>query len=278
MKRVVKFFGRVKLFDFLIAFLLFVLAVSFLVFFFRQSKFLVVKLKITEKNVLYAQTTPPYWFVYLFKEGMREVDGLGRTTAEVVEVYFYDSSPTNKAVYLTVKLRTTYNSRTKEHQYKGMTVAVGEGLRINLPKVLAEGLVVEVEGKENPYEEVSLQVRTQLIEERPVFSETTGVEVFVADSIEVGDKVLDSSGKAIAEVLEKEAFPARKITFDDRGNIYQKLDPRLKDVFLKLKVRAKKINNEYYFADDVRIKVDLVLPLHFQGVSIYPTIIEISKI
>lgn len=280
MKKIVKFFKSFKAFDFVITFLLIFLAIAFFLFFFRQSKFLTVKMKITEKNVLYASTTPPSWFVYLFKEGMVEKDGFGRVNAQVADVYFYDTTPTNKAVYLTIKLRTTYNNRSREYKYKGTTVAVGEGLRINLEKILVEGLIVEVEGLENPYEEVYFQVKARLMENTTssVFSETTGVEPFVAESIKIGDKVFDSSGKLMAEVVEKEVLPAQKNTFDDKGNVYSKTDPRKKDVFLKLKVRAKKINNEFYFFDDIRIKVGQSLPLHFPNISLYPVITEIKQI
>jgi len=278
MKKLTKFFKEFKLFDILIIVLFLILAAAFFVFFFRQSKYLTIKLKVTEKNVLYASSTPPSWFVYLFKPGMKEKDGLGRTVAEVLDVYFYETAPANKAVYLTMKLRTTYNSRSHEYIYEGTAVAIGEGLRINLEKILAEGLVVEVEGLENPYEEVYFQIKGRLFEIAPIFSETTGVEPFVAESIKVGDKVFDSSGKLMAEILEKEVLPAQKNTFDDKGNVYLKFDPRRKDVFLKLKVKAKKINNEFYFFDDIRIKVAQPLPLHFPNISIYPVITEIKQI
>jgi len=277
-KKLTKFLAKLRLFDILIVCLFLILAAAFFVFFFRQSKYLTVKLKVTEKNVLYATTTPPSWFVYLFKPGMKEKDGLGRTNAEVLDVYFYDTSPTNKAVYLTLKLRTTYNGRSKEYKYKGTTVGIGEGIRVNLDKILAEGLVVDVDGLKGDYEEVYFQVRARLVDNSPVFSETTGVEPYLAEAIKVGDKIFDSSGKVMVEVLNKEVLPAQKNTFDDKGNVYQKFDPRKKDVYLTLKVRTKKINNEYYFFDDVRVKIDQILPLHFQKVSLYPIIIDLKQI
>lgn len=266
---------NLKFFDFLVISLFIVLGISFFFFFFRQSKYITVKLKITEKNVLYAYSAPPSWFVYLFKEGMKERDGLGRVNAEVLDVYFYDTTPANKAVYLTLKLRATYSSRSRGYKYKGKVVAAGEGLRINLEKILAEGLIVEVEGMESPFEEVHLQVKAQIVEIDRVFSETTGTEAYIADAIRVGDKVFDSSGRFMAEVMEKKVQPAQKNTFDDKGNVYQRFDPRKKDIFLTLKVRAKKINNEFYFFDDVRIKVSGDLPFHFKDISIYPVVTEI---
>lgn len=278
MKKKLSFFKKLQFFDYLVAGFFLLLAGAFFIFFFRKGRYLTVRVKVTERNVLYASSTPPSWFVYLFKKGMKEKDGLGRLSAEITDVYFYDSKINKKAVYLTLKLRTTYNRRTGEYKYKGIPVVVGEGLRINFEKILVEGLIVEVEGLKNPYEEVYFKVKVQLQEKNQVFSETTGVDPFVAEAIKVGDKVFDSKGEVVAEVLTKEIYPAKKNTFDARGNVYQKTDPRLKDVFLTLRIKAKKIHNEFYFLDDIRLKVNSVIPLHFRNLSIWPIITEISKI
>jgi hypothetical protein len=282
MKKLIKFFKKFKLFDILIITLFLILTVAFFVFFFRQSKYLTIKLKVSEKNILYSWSTPPFWFANLFKPGMKGKDGLGRTNVEILDVYSYESAPANKAVYLTLRLRATYNTRSQEYIYEGTPLAVGDGLRINFGEIIAEGLVVEADNLKNPYEETFLEIDTQYFNFNvnnlnSVFSETTGIEPFVADSVKIGDQVLDSSGKVMAEVIGKEVLPAKKNTFDDKGNVYLKFDPRKKDLFLRLKIRVKKINNEFYFFDDVRIKVDQILPLHFSAVSIYPVITGVRQ-
>lgn len=269
------FFKKIQLFDCLFVSVFLLIVAAFFIFLFRKSDYLNVRLKITDKNILYAYSSPQSWFVYLFKKGMVGKDSLGRVNAEIIDVYYYDTSPSTKAVYLAIKLRTAYTSRSQEYRFKGTPVAIGEGLRINFGKILAEGLIVGIEGLENPYEQVDLKVKTRLMDNSPNFLETTGVELFVAEAIRIGDKIFDSSGKIMAEIIDKKVLPAQKNTFDDRGNVYQSLDPRKKDVFLTLKVKAKKINNEYYFFDDLRIKVNENLPLHFKNLSVYPVIIEI---
>lgn len=280
MKR--NFFNRIShkfnFFDYVLFGLFAIASIGLFIFLFRKNSYVTIKLKVTEKSVLYANTTPPYWFVYLFKKGMKEADGLGRSTAEVTDVYFYESSPTTKSVYLTIKLRTTYNPRTQEYKYKGTTVSVGEGIRINLGTIVAEGLITEVESLKNPYSYVSLLVNAVIQDNNQVFSETTGVDEFVADAVNVGNKVYDSQGEAIAEILEKKVLPAQKNTTDALGNSYMKTDPRKKDVFLTLKVRAKKIYNELYFLDDIRLKVWLGIPLQFEHITIWPTITNFSVI
>lgn len=266
---------KLQLFDYFVIGLFLLFGLAFFIFFFRENKYLTVKVKITEKNVLYAFSTPPSWFVYLFKQGMVKKDGLGRVNAEISDVYYYDTSPSTKAVYLTLRLRVTYNSRSQSYTYEGTPVAVGEGLRVSFGKILADGLIVSVEGLDNPYEEVYLRVKARLIENPPNFSETTGIESYIGEAIKVGDKIFDSQGKMMAELLDKKVLSAQKSTFDDRGNVYQRFDPRKEDVFLTLKVRAQKTNDELYFFDDVRIKVNEQIPLHFKTVSIYPVITEI---
>jgi hypothetical protein len=276
MKVIFKKFKKLKIFDWVLILIFLFLAIGFFAFFFRQSKPLTVRLKITEKNVLYINSTPPSWFVYLFKTGMSEKDGFGRVNAEVLDVYFYETAPAHKAVYLTLNLKTTYNGRSKEYKYKGNPVVVGESLRVNLDGVLAEGLIVGIEETEDQFGYDWLKVRTRLMENS--FSETTGVEPFIAESVHIGDEVLDSTGELMAEILSKEVFPAQKNTFDDKGNVYQRSDPRKKDVFLTLKVRTRRINNEYYFFDDIQLKVGQMLPLNFANISVYPMVTNIEKI
>ncbi len=271
-------FKRFQLFDYIILASFSLLTVAFFIFFFRKSHYLTVKVKITEKNILYANTDSPSWFAYLFKKGMKEKDGLGRVKAEVMDVYFYDNSIDKKAVYLTLKLKTTYNNRTGENKYEGTSVVIGEGLRIKLEKILVEGLIVEIEGLKNPYEEVNFLVQAKLLDYNSTFSETTGVENFISDNINIGDKVFDSNNQIVAEIVDKKVYPAQKNTFDNSGNVYGKFDPRLKDVFLTIKLTTKKINNEYFFLDDISLKTNRTIPLHLQNISVWPMITEISEI
>lgn len=272
-----EFYKKLHLVDYLLLSIFFFLAIAFLIFFFRSGEYVKVTVKVTDKNVLYSQSTPPSWFVYLFKKGMKTKDGLGRTNAEIMDVYYYDSDLDQKAVYLTLSLRAVLNNRTGQYKYEGNPLSVGEGLRINLEKMLIDGLIVEVEGLDSLYEDVFYILKTQLINENSVFLESTGVEPFVAEAIKVGDKIFDSKGDIIVEVLKKDVYPAKKNTFDNFGNIRQNLDPRRKDVNLTLKVRTKKIFNEAYFLDDIRLKVNNTIPLHFENISIWPTVTEIQE-
>lgn len=273
----INFFKKLQLFDYLIIILFGIFAVAFFIFFFRKSDYITAVIKITDKNILYADSRSPSWFVYLLKPGMSQKDGLGKINAEILDVYYYDTSPDKKAVYVTLKLKTVYSSKNNSYKYQGEPVVIGGALKINLERVLVEGLVVEVQGLKNSYEEKILRVKTKLTNTDSTYSETEGVDPYVADAVSVGDKVYDSSGRVMVEVLEKEVLPAQKNTFDDRGNVYLKSDPQKKAVLLTLKISTKKINNEYYFFDEIPVKVGTYLPTHFKSISLYPVITQIFK-
>jgi len=276
-----KYLSRMKLVDKLIVLALIIGALGFVVFFFRKTETISIELKVTEQDVLYANSAAPSWFANLFKPGIKTKDGLGRTIAEVTRVYSYDEvhpynrDPSKKALYITMDVATTYNSRTGEYKFRGTTLAVGEAFRISLGNLLVQGLITDIEGLDNPYQEREVLVETVLQETYQPFAETTGVDDFIVEAINEGDQVFDSEGSPVVTVVEKRVTPAEKNTFDDRGNVYLRQDPRKNDLYLTLRVKANEINGELYFFDNLRLQINSAIPLHFENISIYPMITKI---
>lgn len=266
------------LFDFLMIAFLILIIVFFGVFFSRKTKYLEVTVKITEDNILYASNNPQAWFVYLFKPGMKEKNGLGQISAEVKKVYFYDISEAKKAAYINLKLRTNYNRQSQNYSYKGKSLLVGSPIKIELQDVLIEGLVTAIEGLPDPRKEVELIVKSQIFGDNSVFPETNGIPAFLADAVKVGDKFYDSENKAVVTILEKTEEPAKKITTNDKGEVFLRRDPLKKDVYLTLKLLAKQINNEYFLFDDLQIKIGDGIPILTESYSVWPTITEFVKI
>lgn len=269
-----KFIQKLQLFDYVILGVFALLAISFAIFFLRQDKFITVKVKITDQVIPNSYGAPPSWFAYFFKKGMKEKDGLGRTTVEIIDVYHYNTERDKRTVYLTTQIRAVYNSRTGEYRYKGSPLSIGNIIRINFEQIYFEGLVVESDFLPDPYKYEDIVVKAE-IQEYTSFPNTTGVDQYVADSLIIGDKVYDSSGKTIAEILSKEVTPAKISTIDQYGNIYLKRDPRRKDITLNLKLWVKRVENQLFFLDDRRVAVWENLPLNFSSITIWPTITEI---
>jgi len=265
------------LFDFLMIGFLILIIVFFAVFFSRKTKYLEVTIKITENSILYAKNNPQAWFVYLFKPGMKEKNGLGQTSAEVEKVYFYDVSEAKKAAYIDLKLKTNYNRQSQNYSYKGKALLVGSPIKIELQDVLIEGLVTAVEGLPDPRKEVELIVKSQILENNLVFPETNGIPIFLADAVKVGDKFYNSENKAVVTVLEKNEELAKKIVTNDKGEVFLRRDPLKKDVYLTLKLLAKQTNNEYFLFDDLQIKIGNGIPILTESYSVWPVITEFVK-
>jgi hypothetical protein len=265
----------------IIAILLTVTVMAF--FFLRRSKYLTVVVKVTGQNVLYAWDSPPSWFVYYFREGMVAKDGLGRNSAEITEIYRYDTGPNNKALYLTLELKADYSKGSGKYSYEGKPLIIGAPIKIEFQDILAEGLVTYIEGLPDVTKTREMLVETRIIWQNEVFPETSGVPVYMAEAIGVGEQTKDSLGNVLITIVNKRVEPAEKIVTDDQGNLFVNRDPLKKDVFLTLKLRVKEVEsesnyNEYYLFDDVRVKIDSSIPIHLENISIYPRVTKILEV
>lgn len=273
-----KIIHKLNLIDYLFIVASGVILIVFLIIFFRKSDYLTVELKVTDRNVLYARGSPPTWYAGLFKNGMSKKDAFGRVTAEITDVYSYDTGPTLKAVYLTLKLKTVYSKSNNEYKYEGTTVAVGEGLRIALNKLLVEGLITRVEGMERLGKDKEVRVETVLDYSNFIYQEVEGVKKYFADAIIIGEEIKNSRGEVVARLVDKKVSPAQRYTFDDSGKIHLNNDPGFWAVRMSLWLRVKEIDGRLYFLDDNPLMISNVLPLHFNKVDLYPNIVSFEVI
>lgn len=273
---------KLSFFDKLLVALFFLIAAAVFTFFFRKTSYITVRVRVTERDVIWAYSNPPSWYVTLFKKGMKEKNSLGITTAEITDVYFYNSLTQTddvmqkKTIYLTIRLRTTYNKRSGEYKYNGSNVSVGEALKINFGTMLVFGLVTDVEGLVNPYKAVYPVVRVQIKEANSVYLGTSGTDQFIADSLHDGDTIVDSRGQVVVEVLKKEVYPAKTITFDSWGVPHEYVHPLKKDIYLTIRIMAKQIANELYYFDEFALKVGSYIPLNFPTLNVKGQIAEIT--
>ncbi len=262
-----------SLFDFLILTAVFLTAVFLAFFFLRKSKYVTVVVKVTNKNVLYSWDNPPSWFSYYFKEGVAAKDGLGRKTAEIKKVYRYDTDPSHKALYLTLKLKANYSHGTGKLSYEGTPLIIGTPIKIDFQNILTEGLVTYIEGIEDDRVNKEMLVRVQVKDQ----------EAFVARAINSGAEIKDSLGNNLITVLEKRVEPALKSIPDNWGNLVASRDPLKKDIYLTLRLKVREESNqinehEYYLFDDVRVNIATIIPLHFKNVEVYSEVIEILEV
>lgn len=260
---------RAKFFDILIMTTFAVIAASLFLLLFRTKKERQVVVKVYEESVVWPNKGVSPWFANLFYQGMEEKNSLGKPMAEVVGVRSYDTEPAKKAVYLTLKLKTVFTPGERQYTYKGKNVLIGSTISLFLDQVFVEGLITDIEEFKKPYPQVKLIVNAKIIKQDPTFPETTGVDPYIAAAINQGDQIKDSLGKAVLKVTDKKVEAADKIVVTDRGEVFLQKDPVKKDVYLTLEVLASKINNRYYFFDDIPILIGESIPIHLDKISLY---------
>lgn len=249
--------------------------IIFALLFFRKSSYITATVTIGEDSVVYGNflnTGPKNWFANSFHKGQVEKDGLGRIRAEVLSVYTYDKTPTNKAVYLNVKLNTVYSRGSNTYTYNGLPVLVGSPIKLNLDNVHAEGLVTEVQGFPGQVTPQVIRLETQLGDQETNFLQTAATKSYIADAVHIGDTVKDGDGNTIIKIIDKRVVPATATITTSDGRLVTTQDPVRKDVFLTLEVTVKKVNGKYYFLTDIPVLVDRQIPVNTSVVSIFPTV------
>lgn len=256
--------------------------IFFAYIFFRKSSYLTVTIKVGEENILYgpwlANIGTRVWFNQLFYEGMTEVDGIGRTKAEVLYIHSYDKLPSRKAVYMTIKLKVVYNRASNQFTFKGNKVLIGTPIRLELDSLLVEGLVTHIEGVDDPREKVTLIIEAQVREETPTFPETSGTREYVAQAIKSTEEVKDDQGNIIIKFLDTKVENAKKIVTTSDGRVIVQTNPLRKDVYLTLQVEAIKIHNRYFLFDDIPLLIGHGIPINSPTLSIWPEVTEITEI
>ncbi|MBI3385810.1 hypothetical protein HY031_01865 [Candidatus Gottesmanbacteria bacterium] len=251
----------------------------------RRAEYVTITVRISNRELQYNDEGAPSPLVtQLFQPGIAGKDALGRVNAEIVDVESFPKPQTTsygakETVYVSVKLVASYSGRTATYKYKGDTIELGNWIRIEIGPVVVEGIVYDIDGRFQKTERQTMTVKAQLKTEDPVersiFSNTTGVDSYIADAIHVGDSMVDSHGQILAKVLEKTAVPASTLTTDSYGNVYNRPNPRKYDVFLTLELHVKKLKGDIFFLDDQPVKVNTRLPLFFSSISIEPRVTEI---
>jgi hypothetical protein len=250
-------------------------------FFYRKSEYVNIRVRVTELNVLYATNNPKFWYADRFKVGDVERDTLGRVLAEVVDVDTFNYDKDTKAVYLDLRVRATYDSRTKIYSLRGKPLVFGIPITFNLSGITFQGIVTEFP---NSNFQINLRIKESLarvvvrgINENA--NDENGdkrfTEPVAVESIKKGDKIVDSRGSSLAEVVDITLRPAQRITTDDRGNLLLRFDPYYKDAFITLKLRTKVVDNSAYVFDYLPLRLGEELPLSFGTTYVKGEVIQL---
>lgn len=270
MSRKYKFLSWFTFFDAIALSVLVSLAIVFFLFFYRKSQTIDIKVKITDQEVIYAGTNPKNWYADKFQIGDAELDGLGRKQAEIIKVDKIQTTPTNKAVYVTLRVRSLFDTRSRSYSVRGKPISFGTPLRFTLSKVSFDGIVTDFPNAEFDEKTTFGQQEIKTL--------ARGVEPKIAATVRVGQIITDSNNKTLAEVLEVNITPAERVTQTDSGELLLRRDPLYKDLEVVLKVQSRLIERQLHIFDDIPLKIGEVVPLNFDNFSLFPFVTEIQKL
>lgn len=284
-KRKIKFFKKISLVDYLGLFLVAFLGIAFLFFFMRKSTYVNIRIKITDQDVLYAWTNPRSSYSDRFIVGDTETDGFGRVDAKIINVEKFNITSSQKVVYLDINLKTTFDKRTGLYYAKGKPLVYGTSLRFNFNQVLFDGIVTELpEPYRKKYYDYKYYEVKALVKGVQNYFNTQGglmaslIEPEVVRTIKIADSIKNSNGDVLIEVEDIKFTPSVRIVTNDRGEIFKVNDPVYIDGQITLKVKAKVIRNETYVLDDIPLKIGETIPLVFDKLTIYPTVLSFKAI
>jgi hypothetical protein len=261
---------RINLIDWTIIISLCLVVSTFFLFFYRKSTYITIKLKVTDQEVLTAFHTPNTNYALQFHVGDTERDSVGRVVTEIVGVESYPLNPENRVVFLELKVRSTYDSRTKMYSAKGKNINYGTPMRFNLSNVTFDGYVVEAPSLvQNNIKPVSVEVETLL----------RGVDPSLVKEIKAGDEVKDSKGIVLAKILTVSSEPAEQVTQNVQGELLLRKNPFYKDVKITLQLRAHKVNDKNILSfNEIPLTVGGEIPFSTLYYTMYPSVQTIKSI
>jgi hypothetical protein len=272
------YFTKIKPLDYVIIIAILIASLGLLFFFFRSGQTITIRVKVTDKDVLYSKNNPSPWFAERFQEGDVEYDSLGKVISKILRVDKLDMSESQynlqENVYLTIQTKATYDTRTKSYSLKNQKLVFGSPVRFIFSKVQFDGIVTDVEEIPHFYTSKTLTVDASFRDASRSYADTYGVPDYIASALKEGDEIRDSNGEVIVKILKINKGPARR-TITNGRQIINAFDPNLYDVSYTLQIKTKLIDQQPYYSDTIPIKIGNVLHLNFNNVYVWPTITKI---
>ncbi len=258
-----------------------ILSIAFF-FFLRKSDYAYITLRVSQTDTLNTYNDmPATWYIEKIQPGLKETDGLGQESVVIQRVHRVKSNNLNQDFYVDMKVKSVFNSRTKQYSYNGSTLLVGSFQTFKLQSLLLNGVVVNVQGNDNPPETKTFVLKGFL---NPVNNDdqfglansiSDGVQSYIVDSLEKGLTVTDGDGQTVAEIISIDKRPAKR-QFVYQNAFISVPDPDREHVEMTVKVKASKINDAYFYKSESPMLVNSVLYFSFPKSNVNFTVTSLS--
>jgi len=274
---IIKAKKKLIIIDWIFIFFGLLLLVGFYFFFKRETRYIKIKVKVTDEHILYAGTNPINQYAHSFKVGDQTKDELGRPVAQITSVERIRNVKDRQIVYVTLEVKSVYNPRTEKYSLQGKDIIFGEMVEFNLSNVKFSGLIVDFPGYSEwiKAKKEEVVVESKIRYESREYSDIYGIPIYLANQIDEGVVSKSSQGEPLAEVLEVSFAPAKRTVVSNTGIVKTVNDPELVDVSLKVKLYTKIIGGERYMFDYLPVLVDQSFPLYINDALVSPVITKI---
>jgi hypothetical protein len=267
LKRLISLKKNITVFDVVLLTVICVLGIGFFLFFYRTSTYVNITVRVTDQDVLYAQTQPQNWYANRFAIGDVERDSVGNVIAEIIDVHVTPVESNRSIVYITLRVKSVYDSRTKLYSLRGKPIIFGNAFRFTMQNVVFDGIVTKAPKSSEAGIEKNIRITALM----------RGIEPYVAEALKKDMMVKSSTGTILAKILDVNIKPAEVVTQNLYGDLLLKNDPLYKDVIVSVEVLSL-LENDVYYAFDKPIAVGEPIALNFGHISIYPFITSIEPL
>ncbi len=260
---------KIRLFDVTFIAIAIISLIIFFLVFKRETVFITIRAKMIDNDE----------FTIGYVLGDKEIDEIGRTISEIVNIDSYKVGPFEQAVYLDIKLKVTYNPRTKIYSTKGKDILFGESFSFAFSKARFKGKIVDVPGLSEALQTTNKKtvVKAQVRYENRSFSDISGVPEFFADAVKKGDTVVDTKGNILATILDIKITPAKRVVVTSNGQSIIIDDPVLKDVYFTIELATKEVYGKLYMFDYKPLLIGESIPVFTRHAALWPTITDIIE-
>jgi hypothetical protein len=242
------------------AVILFVGIVSFYKLFAAKPTYVYTKVKLGQGLWWSLQIRPNIWFATSLKKGDKEYDLLGKPAAEILGVKYYPYYyPDQYDVYLTVRLKTSYNKKSDKYLFKRSSVSVGAPIELEFSSAQVSGTVIDLSSKEFADKYI----------EKTIYLTKKSAYPWEYDAIKIGDKYFDGENN-VFEILGKSASDNPSLSVDrfsvndyipsteNLGPAYPVIPEVIpegkKYIVVKAKILVKEKNNQLLFGEEQTIR------------------------
>ena len=266
MKKLLSELKKINPFDMFMIIVSISILVGFFFFFYRRAEYITIRVKVTNQEVLYATMLPKNSYARHFSKGDVERDAVGRIITEVLDVESYPVNQENHVVYLSLKVRSTYDTRTQTYSARGKTLMYGTPIRFNLNSVTFDGFVTQV-----PNTSVSHKKKVMRVQAVSRYMEPS-----ISEAVKAGDTIINSRNEVLIKITNVRIEPAMQITTNVSGDLLERKNPYFKDIYVDMEVLVDEFNNnDIIMLDEIKFQVGAVIPFSNNDYTIYPMIEKI---